>query len=157
VFERLKDLFTARGLAADELTESHASAFAAAMLLLEVAWADHEISSRELDAAKRGLARMFALPPDVTSTLIARARRQHADSTSIHPFTRALNDHLTPTEKRELVSMLWRLAYTDAVLTGYEEHAIRRIADLLHVSHGDFIAAKQKGRGGVNATRPPES
>lgn len=159
MFERLKAVFAAHGGRPDEMTESHATAFAAAMLLLEVAWADHDIASSEIDAASRGIARLFGLTSDATHAIIARARREHANSTSIYPFTRELNAELAPVAKRELVSMLWRLAYTDAVLTGYEEHAIRRIADLLHLSHGDFIAAKRTARdvGDVNATPPPES
>jgi uncharacterized tellurite resistance protein B-like protein len=157
VFERLKDLFAARGIPADDFVQAHGAAYAAAMLLLEVAWADHDISSRELDAAKRGMTKLFTLDEEATNTLLARARRDHADATSIYPFTRDLNQHLSPVEKRELISMLWKLAYTDAVLTGYEERAIRRIAELLHVSHGDFIAAKQRGRNAaeVSAKPPP--
>ena len=159
MFERLKELFAARGASPNELTESHATAFAAAMLLLEVAWADHEIATSEMEAARRGISRLFGLTSEETNAIIARAHREHAASTSIFPFTRELNAALPPVAKRQLVSMLWRLAYTDAVLTGYEEHAIRRIADLLHLSHGDFIAAKLTGRddGNVSAKPPRES
>jgi uncharacterized tellurite resistance protein B-like protein len=156
MLERLKDLFAARGVPADDIVQAHAAAYAAAMLLLEVAWADHDISTQELEAAKRGIGKLFDLTVEDVGTLIVRARRDHAQSTSIYPFTRDLNAHLTPTEKRELISMLWRLAYTDAVLTGYEERAIRRIAELLYVSHGDFISAKQEGRGAAGASATPE-
>ena len=34
------------------------------------------------------------------------------------------------------------LAYADAVLDKYEEYTIRKIAELIYVSHGDFIQAK---------------
>ena len=158
MLERLKELLNARGVPADDIVQVHGGAYAAAMLLIEVAWADHDISSRELDAAKRAIGKLFTLDADVVGAVLARARSDHAESTSIYPFTRELNQHLSPIEKRELISMLWRLAYTDAVLTGYEERSIRRIAELLYVSHGDFIAAKQEGRGaaGISAKPPPE-
>ena len=41
-----------------------------------------------------------------------------------------------------LIENLWRIAFADGELHHYEEHVIRRIAGLIHVSHMDFIAAK---------------
>jgi len=157
VLERLKQVFASRGMAEEALTGPSAGALAAAMLLLEVAWADHEISAKELNAARRGIGRLFGLDAAEVDSVLARARREHENVTAVYPFTRALNDALTPVEKRDLVSTLWRLAYADAELTGYEEHTIRRIADLLHVSHRDFIAAKRKSRDAVTGTPPRES
>jgi uncharacterized tellurite resistance protein B-like protein len=42
---------------------------------------------------------------------------------------------------------LWRAAYSDGALHEYEEHLIRRIADLLHLSHSQFIGAKLRALG----------
>ena len=39
--------------------------------------------------------------------------------------------------------MMWRVAMADSALSRYEEHVIRKVADLLYVPHGDFITAKQ--------------
>ena len=39
--------------------------------------------------------------------------------------------------------MMWQVAMADNALSQYEEHVIRKVADLLYVPHGDFIAAKQ--------------
>jgi uncharacterized tellurite resistance protein B-like protein len=41
---------------------------------------------------------------------------------------------------------LWRLALSDAELDRFEEHTIRKIAELLYVSHVRFIEAKQRAR-----------
>jgi uncharacterized tellurite resistance protein B-like protein len=38
--------------------------------------------------------------------------------------------------------MLWELAYADGELDAHEEHRIRRLAGLLHVSHSEFIRTK---------------
>jgi uncharacterized tellurite resistance protein B-like protein len=40
--------------------------------------------------------------------------------------------------------MMWRVAMADDVLSRYEEHLIRKVADLLYVPHSDFMAAKQQ-------------
>ena len=46
-------------------------------------------------------------------------------------------------QKRDLLAMMWRVAMADNEISRYEEHVIRKVADLLYVPHGDFIAAKQ--------------
>ena len=55
--------------------------------------------------------------------------------------------HYTPEQKVSLVELLWRIAYANETLHQYEEHLVRKIADLLHVPHSAFIAAKFNARG----------
>ena len=38
----------------------------------------------------------------------------------------------------------WKIAYADHELHRYEEHVIRRLSDLIHVPHHEFIAAKHR-------------
>jgi uncharacterized tellurite resistance protein B-like protein len=38
--------------------------------------------------------------------------------------------------------MLWSVAYADDKLDRYEEYYVRKIADLLYISHSDYIKAK---------------
>ena len=45
-------------------------------------------------------------------------------------------------DKLMLLRNLWRIAYADGYLDKYEEHLIRKISDLIHVSHSDFINIK---------------
>lgn len=45
------------------------------------------------------------------------------------------------------MELLWRVAFADGRLDRYEEHLIRRIADLLHLPHRDFIRAKLRAQG----------
>ena len=117
-------------------------AMATLMLLLEVAWADHDISAHELGQMKAALQRLYGLAPDVVEGLVANAQRDYAVATSVQPFTRALNEHLSIDEKFEVVTEMWRLALSDASLDKYEEYHVRRIAELLYVPHEHFIAAK---------------
>ena len=42
----------------------------------------------------------------------------------------------------ELIKNMWEVAYADGNLDRYEEHLIRRVAELLYVSHSDFIKTK---------------
>ncbi|MBV2123299.1 MAG: TerB family tellurite resistance protein, partial [Candidatus Thiodiazotropha sp. (ex Ctena orbiculata)] len=47
-------------------------------------------------------------------------------------------------QKIQIIESLWQVAFADRQLHHYEEHVIRRLADLIHVSHGDFISAKHR-------------
>jgi uncharacterized tellurite resistance protein B-like protein len=37
---------------------------------------------------------------------------------------------------------LWQVALADGRLDRFEEYALRKLGDLLHLSHADFIQAK---------------
>ena len=145
MFERLKTLLHAPespgGVSAEQ-----AVPMAAAMLLLEVAWADQKISAAELAATRKAIESMFHLAPAQVQQLVDRARTEHDSAISMYPFTRAVNEALSMDDKRALILELWRLADTDDGGEPHEEYTIRRIADLLYVSHEDFIAAKLAAR-----------
>jgi uncharacterized tellurite resistance protein B-like protein len=145
MFERLKTLlqFSANS---KEIAAEQAAPMAAAMLLLEVAWADHEISDTELESTRAAIQDLFKLTREQVETLVAQAKSEHEAAISMYPFTRAVNETLTSEEKRHLIVLLWRLASSDSSVDVHEEHTIRRIADLLYVSHDDFIEAKHEAR-----------
>lgn len=119
---------------------------AAAMLLLEVAWADHNMSDDEIALIVRSLQQLFDLQEPFVSQLVKDAREKHNSSVGVYEYTRTLNDSLNEEEKFQLLVQLWRLALSDQDLHALEEHVIRRISELLYVSHSRFIAAKQKAR-----------
>ena len=146
MFERLKTLLQHSADSPAGVSTEQAAPMAAAMLLLEVAWADQKISDAELDATRKAIEAMFQLAPAQVQRLVDRARAEHETAVSMYPFTRAVNDTLSMDEKRALILELWRLAGADDGGEPHEEYTIRRIADLLYVSHEDFIAAKLEAR-----------
>jgi uncharacterized tellurite resistance protein B-like protein len=117
---------------------------AVAALLLEIAVSDFESDQQEQQTIINIVKGQFGLSVQEADELISLAREEHQASTDYFQFTRLINDHYTPQQKVELVESLWRVAYADGVLHHYEEHVIRRLADLLHVSHRDFIASKHR-------------
>ena len=119
---------------------------AAAVLLFEVAWADHRISDIELATVRRTLVHEFGIDKTTVDALVAESRSQHEDSVGMHRFTRALVEAWTAEQRLQLVVQLWRLALCDAGLDKYEDAAIRKIAELLYVSHADFITAKRQAK-----------
>lgn len=125
---------------------------ATAALLMEVSRADHDVKDDERRAISDAVSGIFALSPDDTAALLRLAEEEAAAAVSTYQFTALIDKQFSPEQKLRVVELLWRVAYADAEKDRHEEHLIRRIADLLHVSHKDFIAAKLAVR-----PRDPES
>ena len=74
--------------------------------------------------------------------LINESKKKVSESTSLYEYTRLINDLCDSEDKIRLISNLWSIAFADKHLDKYEEYLIRKISDLLHVSHKDFIQQK---------------
>lgn len=121
-------------------------ALAAAALLLEVAWADHDIADTEVDIIRQVLSQDFQLSDESVADVIAVSREHHEESVGLFQYTQTINEAWSEPEKYQLVVSLWRLALIDERIDRFEEHMIRKITDLLYVDHHRFIAAKQAAR-----------
>lgn len=141
-----------RGRDTDTDDPKRTTALAAATLLFEVAWADHEISDTELQVLRRGMNAIFDIDPASLESIIVESRQHHDESVGVQSFTRTINDSWDEPRRFELVVMLWKVAYIDAQIDPLEEHTIRRIADLLYLSHARFIQAKFEARGPAQDT-----
>jgi uncharacterized tellurite resistance protein B-like protein len=115
---------------------------AVAALLVEVLRADYDVSAVERRQVIESAGRLLGLAADRGEALLEGAERQVDGAHDLHQFTSGLNRSLSHPEKLDLVEQLWRVAQADDIVHKYEEHLIRRVADLLHVSHREFIAAK---------------
>ena len=92
----------------------------------------------------KSVGKHFGLSEREAKALIELAATEHAESIDYFQFTSLINQYYNPLQKIKIVEELWRVAYADNELHKYEEHVIRRLADLIHVSHKDFIAAKHR-------------
>ena len=111
--------------------------------MFEVARADFSVEAIEQETVTALLTDQFNLSADEVSTITEAAVEQADAATCLFEFTRTLNELASAEQKRNLLAMMWRVAMADNALSRYEEHVIRKVADLLYVPHGDFIAAKQ--------------
>ena len=115
---------------------------AAAVLLVEVARSDDHFSEAERWAVLGSVQDRFGLSGAEAQELLALAEAQSRDAHDIYQFTSKIDASFSPEQKVRLLEELWRAAYADSVLHAHEEHLIRRVADMLHLSHAQFIAAK---------------
>jgi len=128
----------------EEKTESHKPELAAAALLVEIMNADHELSTEESESIKGILFDTLFITSEVAEELLATAKQEVHQATDLFQFTEVINASYSYEEKVILIESLWKVAYSDKQLDKYEEHMVRRIADLLHVSHSDFIQTKNR-------------
>ena len=122
----------------------HQRQLAAAALMVEIMVIDRTLSEDEQKIIRQLLENQFSLSHEEIETLVRLAHSEVNDATSLFQFTRLINDHFDVHEKRELIENLWRVAFADDQLDKHEEALIRRISELLYVSHTDFIQAKHR-------------
>ena len=128
----------------NQALKARALEMACAALMFEVARADFAIEEEEQQAVRELLMAQFALTPDDITAVTEKAEEQVDAATCLFEFTRTLNALASAEQKRALLGMMWRVAMADNELSRYEEHLIRKVADLLYVPHSDFIAAKHQ-------------
>jgi len=119
---------------------------ACAALLLEVAEADYADDPAETEAILRALESELNLNRAEVSALLARAKSETEGATDLFPYTHLINQRCAREQKCAILTAMWRVAFADGNLDMYEEHLIRRVTELLHLDHTDFIAAKQAAR-----------
>tara|TARA_B100001109_G_scaffold255890_1_gene262492 strand:- start:224731 stop:225180 length:450 start_codon:yes stop_codon:yes gene_type:complete len=144
LIDRLLSLFKEHEPEKDE----HDISLACAALLAEVMHADHTLEKEEVAALRQALQDLFRITSAETDALLAQAADQVQKSNDLFQFTKVINDTFSGAEKIRLVHGLWSVAYSDSELDKYEEHMIRKVADLLYVPHSDFIRARNAARDG---------
>lgn len=142
MIERLLSLFRDE----QKRPEPHHISLACAALLAEVMRADHAIDSEEEQALAQVMKNLFGLNDDECTELLRDALQRVEHSSDLFQFTAVINQQLDATGKFRLVRGLWQVAYSSNGLDKYEEHIIRRIAELLYVPHSEFIRAKLEAR-----------
>lgn len=143
----LKDLFdSVVSPDADGPDREHSLQLATAVLLVEVMRADEGFKDDERKAVIDALCRTFPMRRDEVERLIELAHEQSRSSSDFQQFTSVLNDRFGTDEKVRIVEYMWRVAYADGHLGDHENHLMSRISSLLHVTHGQYIAAKLRAK-----------
>jgi uncharacterized tellurite resistance protein B-like protein len=140
----LDDLLPAAEDESGPQVREHRLQLATAALLMEMVHADFEVSPAERDHVAALLGREFSLTPSEAARIAELGNQQSRDAVSLHEFTAALDASLSVADKVRVIEMLWQVAYADGALDKYEEHLMRKLADLLHLSHRQLIQAKHR-------------
>lgn len=144
MIDRIKSFFAKNVLEPEETVAS--DQLAAAALLVEVMVIDGNLDEQELASISQTLCDILSLEAQQVDELLRLSREEVAEATSLYQFTREINQHFELDKKMDLMTALWRVAYADGHLDKHEEGIIRRIADLLHIRHNEYIRCKLAAR-----------
>jgi uncharacterized tellurite resistance protein B-like protein len=88
--------------------------------------------------------------------LIAHATESEREAVDLYHFTSVLKRALDEEGRRQLVGMLWELAYADGDIDECEENVVWRVAELLGVSTRERVTLRQYARdeASSDATEP---
>ncbi len=121
---------------------AHTVELATAVLLYEIMRADEKFEESERVAYESILTTKFSLSAEELQVLMEMTKQKADYAADFQQFTRILNEQCASHEKHAILDSLWQLAYADKNIDAHEEHLIRRIADLLHIPHSQYIQSK---------------
>jgi uncharacterized tellurite resistance protein B-like protein len=133
MLDAIKNFFKQNISSEEDGDLDHQLKLATAALLIEM-----------MQQVKTALKEKFDLTDDECHTLFELAEEEVGDAVDYHQFTSLIAREFTQAQKIKVVELLWSVAYADSHLDSLEEHMVRKIADLIYVSHKDFMKTKHK-------------
>jgi uncharacterized tellurite resistance protein B-like protein len=124
----------------------HTLQLATAVLLIEVMRSDAESSDGELATILNILKERFKLSDAELAKLSELASKTATAANDYQQFTALINRDLELSEKVRIIEYMWQVAYADRQISAHENHLMRKIAALLYIPHGDYVAAKMRAR-----------
>ena len=145
MIDKIKNFFSKNVLEPEAETTSP-DQLATAALLIEVMVIDGDLDDQEMQAIAGTLSNMLDLTEEQIDQLIELSKEEVADATSLYQFTKEINEHFDIEKKLSLMTAMWRVAFADGHLDKHEENIIRRVADLLHIRHSEYIRCKANAK-----------
>lgn len=143
MIEHLKKLFAVPA-AEPVKTDTHQLAVAATALMVQLARVDNHEDERELQIIMDCAVQAHQVTREEAEEILADALAHADDATSLYEFTGQINDHFDQAQKQALLESIWRVALADGRIDKYEAHLIRRMADLLHLNHREYMQARYR-------------
>ncbi|MBE9521184.1 MAG: TerB family tellurite resistance protein [Proteobacteria bacterium] len=119
---------------------------AACVVLLEAAYADFECTDEELDHVMQTLQAEFGVSKEYAQELLDMAHQERSKAIDLWQFTNRINQEFSKDEKRAVLEGVWRIIYADGELEKHEDQFVRKLTNLLRLSHKDMIDAKLRTR-----------
>ena len=145
MINKIKDFFNKK---TEESVESSHSVvnIATAALLIEVMTIDGNMDTNEIASIKKNLSEILDISESEILELIELSQEEVEEATSLYQFTKGINANFDLDQKLDLMTALWQVALADDYLDKYEESIIRKISDLIHLRHSEYIQCKSNAR-----------
>jgi uncharacterized tellurite resistance protein B-like protein len=134
-----KKIFKKRNNEVNDIPNTNLSC---AILLIEVSYADFNISDVEINSIINLFEEKLNLSKKDAAWLSEEAKNLHVDTNCLRKYIKIINENYSNLQKKDLIKMAWQIARADNVVDKHEEHRIRKLSELLHLNHSDFIKAK---------------
>jgi len=144
MFALFRDLF--RSAAGQEGDDRGRLPRAIAALLHDVSRMDFEVRPEDLTAARAALVELAGVDDATANELLAHAGDPGNRLTSYRDAVAVVNRLFDMDKRIRLVEHLWRVAHADEELHQYEDHLVRKLSDLMHVSNTQSMLARQRAR-----------
>ncbi len=115
---------------------------ACSVLLCEVMLADGQLDKSEQEKLNDIISSHFQLTEQEVQEIVKHALLLCENATDFYQFTSKINENYSLVQRIKMLELLWQVAYADGELASIEEHIIRKIADLLHLRHSEYIQTK---------------
>lgn len=147
MFKSMKQFFEARiqfSTGEDTASDEQSLRLATAALMIEMTRADDEVTDGERRAVDNVLQELFAISKEEAKELAELAEAEVDNVACLFDFTKMVDQSFSQPQKQRVVEMLWRVAFADSHKDHEEEYLVRKISDLIHVSHENFIKARHR-------------
>ncbi len=116
---------------------------ATAVLFLELAYADFELAPAEEEKIRKSLRAFFDMEDGDLDDLLLLAREKREQRDDIWLFTDTIKKNWPHATRVRVLEMLWQLVFADGHMDIQEEALMRKLTNLLGLSHGDMIMARR--------------
>lgn len=119
---------------------------ATAVVLLDVAYADEQMTESEESKVIEHLQSAFGLDEQSVRELIEMASQIRRETIDHWQMTNQIRSATTFQDRMEIVRTMWRIVYADGHFHQYEGYLVRKLSDLLGIEHRLMIDVKMKIR-----------
>ena len=145
MINKIKDFFNKKTEESADGSHSVVN-IATAALLIEVMTIDGNMDKNEIASIKNNLSEILDISESEILELIELSQEEVEEATSLYQFTKEINANFDLNQKLDLMTALWQVALADDYLDKYEESIIRKISDLIHLRHSEYIQCKSNAR-----------
>ncbi len=157
MFDSLKKFFSELTDSPQERSfEANDYRLAAVALLVHIATIDGHVDDAERAHLQSLVETRFGLTGAQARDLIVHASESEREAVDLFRFTSVLKRLLDEPQRRQIVEMLWEMAYADGKAHEFEENAIWRISELLGVSTRERVNLRQQVRDDPATPEAPE-
>ena len=153
MLSKINAFFQSLGEESNQQVSEISLEIACSVLLCEVMLADGQLDESEQNKLSTILSQQFQLSNEEVKDIIQRSLTICENATDFYQFTSKINDNYSTEQRIAMLELLWKVAYADGELASIEEHIIRKIADLLHLRHSEYIQTKLNCQSKDNTSR----